>query len=131
MEEIDSADNLAQIIHGLLSLERKEKHSQACRNMHRNIRNSHLDIFSILPQKIRGNLADLFAWQCSFQDRTARRRCRYPADLGVKYEETQKNSKKQETELYVQVAEKPENQKENVRRSTCLFPAFMSDGILW
>ena len=31
----------------------KKKHSQACRNMHRNIRSSHLDIFSILPQKIR------------------------------------------------------------------------------
>ena len=54
MEEIDSADNLAQIIHGLLSLERKEKNIHRLAGiMHRNIRNSHLDIFSILPQKIR------------------------------------------------------------------------------
>ena len=56
-----------------------------------------------------------------FPDRTARRRCRYPADLGVKHEETQKNSKKQETELYVQVAEKPENQKENVGEALACF----------
>ena len=41
-----------------------------------------------------------------------------------------KIQKKQETELYVQVAEKPENQKENVGEALACF-WFMSDGILW
>ena len=106
MEEIDSADNLAQIIHGLLSLERKEKTFTGLQEYAQKYQEQPFGHILYFTAEDPGNLADLFAWQCSF---------------GVKHEETQKNSKKARNRTVrsgCREAGKPERK---CWRSTCLF----------
>ena len=67
MEEIDSADNLAQIIHGLLSLERKEKTFTGLQEYAQKYQEQPFGHILYFTAEDPGNLADLFAWQCSFQ----------------------------------------------------------------
>ena len=77
--------------------------------------------YSLFYRRRSGKSGRSLCMAVQFPDRTARRRCRYPADLGVKHEETQKNSKKARNRTArsgCREAGKPERK---CRRSTCLF----------
>ena len=66
MEEIDSADNLAQIIHGLLSLERKEKTFTGLQEYAQKYQEQPFGHILYFTAEDPGNLADLFAYFSCF-----------------------------------------------------------------
>lgn len=67
MEEIDSGDDLAQIIQGLLSLERKEKTFTGLQEYAQKYQEQPFGHILYFTAEDPGNLAELFAWRCSFQ----------------------------------------------------------------